>query len=119
MEQRRKPTFIFNIEDTAARYNIFVVLRHTDAYHFNNLWLNITTIAPKDTAQNQQVKLLLADNAKWLGVAMDDVIESRILITKFPVKLKAGNYTFTLQQIMREDPLQNVLQAGIRVEKAL
>src|SRR5690349_13674592 len=46
-----KPAFSFAITDTAARYNVFVVLRHGDAYHFNNLWIDITTIPPGDTAQ--------------------------------------------------------------------
>jgi hypothetical protein len=30
---------------------------------------------------------------------------------------KKGDYTFTLEQIMREDPLKNVLNAGLRIEK--
>jgi hypothetical protein len=34
-----------------------------------------------------------------------------------PAKLKKGEYSFTLQQIMREDPLQHVLNAGIRIVK--
>ena len=111
--------FVFTITDTAARYNIFIVLRHTDAYQFNNIWLNITTIAPGDTAHTQQLNLKLSDNTKgWLGAAMDDVIEHRIPITNNPVPLNKGNYTFMLQQAMREDPLHNMLNAGIRVEKA-
>ena len=30
---------------------------------------------------------------------------------------KKGDYTFTIEQIMREDPLNNVLNVGIRIEK--
>jgi gliding motility-associated lipoprotein GldH len=113
-----KPSFTFTVEDTASLYNIFVVLRHEDAYRFNNLWLNITTQAPGDSARTQQVNVRLADNTRgWLGTGMDDVFDHRARITQMPVKLRKGNYTFTLQQIMREDPLQYVLNAGIRVEK--
>lgn len=117
---KEKPQFNFTVTDTAARYNIFVVLRHTDAYHFNNIWLNIYTTAPGDTAKTQQLNLQLGDNSKgWLGAAMDDIIEHRILITKNPVPLRKGAYTFSLEQIMREDPLQNIMNAGIRVEKVV
>lgn len=113
-----KPSFTFTVEDTTSLYNIFVVLRHEDAYRFNNLWLNITTQAPGDSARTQQVNVRLADNTRgWLGTGMDDVFDHRARITQMPVKLRKGNYTFTLQQIMREDPLQYVLNAGIRVEK--
>jgi len=30
---------------------------------------------------------------------------------------KPGNYTFAIEQIMREDPLKNILNAGLRIEK--
>jgi len=115
-----KLTFQFTITDTIAQYNLFAVIRHLDAYHWNNIWLNVTTIAPGDTAVTQQVNLTLGDNKKgWLGAEMDDIVEHRILLNAAPVKLKQGNYTFILQQIMREDPLQFVMNAGIRVEKVV
>lgn len=115
-----KPSFTFSIEDTTASYHIFVILRHEDAYHYNNIWLNITTQAPEDTAKTQLVNIILAGNTKgWLGTGMDDVFDHRARITRSPVKLKKGNYTFTIQHQMREEPLQFVLNAGIRVEKVI
>jgi gliding motility-associated lipoprotein GldH len=114
-----KPAFDFTITDTAARYNVFVVLRHGDAYHFNNLWIDITTIPPGDTAQTVRANLKLGDNQKWLGNTIDDIVEHRILININPLKFKQGKYKFILQQVMREDPLQYILNAGIRVEKVV
>lgn len=113
-----KPSFTFSVEDTSAAYQISVILRHEDAYHYNNIWLNISTQSPRDTAKTQLINVILANNKKgWLGTGMDDVYEHRAGITRTPVKLKKGTYTFTLQQHMREEPLQYVLNAGIRVEK--
>lgn len=118
-KSNNKPSFTFTIDDTVSAYHIYVIFRHEDPYHFNNLWLNISTIAPKDTMKTQLINIPLADNKKgWLGAGMDDVFEHRARITRSPVKLKKGNYTFILQQNMREEPLQFVLNAGIRVEKA-
>ncbi len=48
---------------------------------------------------------------------MDDIIEQRLLMNRQPIHLRAGSYKFSLMQIMREDPLQNILNAGIRIEK--
>lgn len=113
-----QPSFTFTITDTVAAYHIFVILRHEDAYRYNNIWINITTKAPLDTFKTQQVNIILADNTRgWLGTGMDDVFDHRARITRLPVKLRKGEYTFTLQQHMREEPLQFVLNAGIRVEK--
>jgi gliding motility-associated lipoprotein GldH len=114
-----KPSFTFNISDTTSYYNILLIIRHADAYNFNNIWLNIYTQAPGEKAKKQQLPIQLANNKKgWLGSGMDDIYEHRVLITREPVQLKkAGDYTFTLQQIMREDPLLHVMDVGVRVER--
>jgi hypothetical protein len=49
---------------------------------------------------------------------MDDIFEHRILLTKKPIRfLRAGQYEFTLEHIMRENPLQDIINVGIRLEK--
>ncbi|MBZ5857898.1 gliding motility lipoprotein GldH [Flavihumibacter profundi] len=115
-----KPEISFTISDAASRYNIFVVIRHSDAYRYNNLWVNIYTQAPGDSiVKPQALDLQLASNEKgWLGSGMDDIYEHRIKISQSPVSLKAGTYRFQLEQIMRDDPLENILNIGIRVERA-
>ncbi len=113
-----KPAFDFAITDTNSLYNIYIVIRHDDAYHYNNLWLNITTQAPASKPETQQIELTLANNTKgWLGTGMDDIFDHRIRITNAPIKLKKGIYHFVLQHTMRENPLPYVLSAGIIVEK--
>ncbi len=115
-----KPQIVFAVTDTASLYDVYLVLRHTDAYNYNNIWVRATVQQPGDTlARSQQFDLTLANSEKgWLGSAMDDIYEQRILIqpqTKFTRK---GSYHFTIEQIMREDPLKHVLNVGVRVEKS-
>jgi len=113
-----KPEVVFEIKDTLARYNIFAVIRHTDAYRFKNIWLNMYTQFPGDSLKKQQLDLQLAtDDKGWLGSGMDDIFEHRILITDEPALLKTGTYRFRLENIMREDPLEYIMNVGIRVEK--
>lgn len=108
----------FDISDTGSFYNIYVAIRHSDAYRYNNIWLNITTQSPNDTPRTQLLNISLADNTRgWLGSGMDDIFDRRARITEAPIRLRKGTYTFKLQQAMREDPLGYVLSAGIRVEK--
>jgi gliding motility-associated lipoprotein GldH len=119
-----KPEIAFNIapKDTTARFNIYIVIRHTDAYRYKNIWLNIHTESPAGVVQNQPLNLQLAtDNKGWLGSGMDDIFEHRILITPphSPERLSAGTYRFKLENIMREDPLKNVMNVGIRLEKVM
>ena len=114
-----KPSFTFIITDTAATYNVYIVLRHTDAYNYNNLWLTLGSQAPGDSIHSQNINIELGNDAKgWEGTGMDDIFEIRKNITPGPIPFKkAGNYNFTIAQIMRENPLKHILNVGIRVEK--
>ena len=51
---------------------------------------------------------------------MDDIFDHRIALTPDGPGYyfrKKGTYTFTISQIMREDPLEHVLNVGLRIEK--
>lgn len=112
------PSFNFEIKDTTSRFLIYVTLRHTDLYQFNNIWLRIGSKAPGDSTRYQNINLQLATSNAWDGTGMDDIYEVRKLISPGPVSFrKAGDYTFTISQIMRENPLKYIMNVGIRLEK--
>jgi gliding motility-associated lipoprotein GldH len=113
------PQFTFNIEDTSSLYNVYIVLRHTDLYEYNNIWLRVGSTAPSDTIHYQNINLKLASDSKgWEGIGMDDIFEVRKIISPGPLSFnKPGDYSFSVAQIMRENPLNYILNVGIRVEK--
>ncbi|HVU85485.1 MAG TPA: hypothetical protein VHC50_11630, partial [Puia sp.] len=51
-----KPRVDFTIKgaDTADRYNIYLVLRHSDAYLYNNIWIRGTVRQPGDSIPKSQ-----------------------------------------------------------------
>ena len=114
-----KPDISFDITDTVTLYNIYIVVRHTDAYHFNNMYVRATVKAPGDPeGRSGDYDLQLATNSKgWIGTAMDDIYDARLLIQPKTRFRKTGTYHITLEQLMREDPLKSVLSAGLRVER--
>jgi gliding motility-associated lipoprotein GldH len=116
-----KPEFQFEIKDNTVPYNVFFVIRHTEKYNYNNIFINLSSKEPaKDSFVTQRLDVTLATNDKgWLGTGMDDIYEQRMKLspgegTWFP---KPGTYTFRLEQIMRDQPLEHVMNAGIRIEK--
>ena len=113
------PEFTFHIEDTSSLYNVYIVLRHTDLYNYNNIWLNIGSKTPGDSMHFQKINLILASDAKgWEGRGTSDIFEVRKNISPGPVSFKrSGDYTFSIAQIMRENPLRYILNVGIRLEK--
>jgi len=116
-----QPAFDFSITDTTAGYQLFVVLRHTDAYRYNNIWLNITGIYnDKDTlVKMPHLELQLgSDDKGWEGTGMDDIWEVRKPVSNGPLYFsKTGRYRFSIAQIMRDNPLPHVMSVGMRVEK--
>lgn len=117
------PSFDCYIKDTTARYDISLILRHRGLYHYNNIWLNITVTGPdhKKYSFNTEKQLGTNENG-WLGSGIDDVYEHRItlhneLLAQGISLRSPGHYRFQVKQIMREDPLEYMMNVGIRVEK--
>lgn len=115
-----KPEFTLDIKDSSSSYKLFVVLRHTEKYRYNNLFINLGIKGPgRDSALVTRHELPLATNERWLGEGMNDIYEHRIPVGFLgeTSTIIPGTYTFQLEQIMREDPLEHVLDVGVRVEK--
>ena len=111
----------FIIKDTNSTYNVLIVLRHTDAYLYNNIWLNVGLQAPGDAGlKYQKINLTLGNDAKgWEGIGMNDIWEVRKLISGVPKKfIKAGTYNFSIAQLMRDIPLQHIISVGLSIQKA-
>lgn len=117
-----KPEFNFDIDDTAAAYQLILLIRHTDAYPFSNIWMNVDSRGPLDSSfKKLRVEVpLAAQSGQWLGRGMGEIWEQRVAINSlqmpafFPHK---GRYTIRLTQDMRRDPLPEVLTIGLRLEK--
>jgi gliding motility-associated lipoprotein GldH len=104
------------ITDTSMIYNIYIVLRHTDAYQYNNIWLNVGLQSPGEDMNFRKINIPLGNDANgWDGVGMNDIWEVRKLMTR--TQLKKGEYKFNIGQIMRDTPLPHILSIGLRVEK--
>ena len=111
--------YLFNITDTNQLYKIIFVIRHHNAYHYKNIWIELSHSSENEPAKTAIFNLNLANDQKgWLGTGMDDIFDQRIPLYSKPIKLKYGMHSFTIKHTMREDPLQNILSTGIRIEKA-
>ena len=116
-----KPVFKFSITDTTSPYQLFLIVRHTNKYNYNNIWIRMRTSSPDSTVSSAEYELPLATNEKgWLGTGLDDIYEHRIALTplnrNFLFK-KTGTYAFSIEHIMREDPLEHFMNIGLRIEK--
>ncbi len=119
-----KPSFIFSIKDTVAPYQIYLTLRHDDKYSYNNIYVNVNTLQPgEDSVFSIRQDLQLANDEKgwsFSGIGMDDIWDHSLALTptnRYFYFRKPGTYTFTIEQIMRQDPLEHVYNVGLRLIK--
>ena len=118
------PSFSFTIKDTSAAYQIYLTLRHDDKYSYNNIYVNVNTLQPgDDSTYTIRQDLRLANDEKgwsYTGIGMDDIWDHSLALTPtnrlFHFR-KSGTYTFTIEQLLRQDPLEHVYNVGLRLIK--
>lgn len=109
--------FDINIKDTNKYCNVFINLRINGDYKYSNLFMWVHETLPDKTVTKERVEFILADDrGKWQGKGLGD-IHAYQLQYKPRIKFKqTGIYTYSLEQNMRDDILENVVSAGVRVE---
>lgn len=111
--------FQVDIKEAGIPYNVLINIRHTDGYPYQNFWMFVSTTTPDGVTTKDTVECYLADNrGKWLGSGLSSVYNMPVLFKANKTFPKAGQYTFTISQGMRDDLLKGISDVGIEIEKA-
>ena len=105
------------IEDPNKGYNLYLNLRHTGDYKYANIFVLIHQIGPdkKRKTERREFKLAYPDG-EWLGSGSGNMNSYQLLFREnyqFPQK---GTYLFEIEQNMRDNPLREISDVGLRVE---
>lgn len=99
--------------------DVYIAVRHTDYYGYNNLFLFLTTEYPNGQQKTDTIECVLAnEKGEWKGDGAGDIWDNKIPLkkkVKFPL---AGKYKFTYEQAMRVDPLPSIMDMGLIIEKS-
>ncbi|KAA6440191.1 gliding motility lipoprotein GldH [Dyadobacter flavalbus] len=115
-----KPSFKVEITDTVSTYNMYYVLRNAFQYPYYNLYLTRNVIGPDNKQISNTLEEVYLSNevsGKPYGHGLGDLFDHKIPFQKNYRFKKAGIYTFTLSQSMRQNPLPFIMSVGICVEK--
>lgn len=112
--------FQTNITDTVQAYHVYINLRNASHYPFSNVFLFLNTTFPNGEIDRDTIEIMLATpEGKWLGDGLGDIWDNRILFKRYVRFPQAGEYRFEFIHAMRIDPLPGIMDAGIRIERAL
>lgn len=106
------------LSDTLCGYTIYIDVRNDISYSYSNLYLFLHTLFPNGLIARDTIECMLAGyDGKWLGSGSGSVRFNRFLFQKgirFPV---SGEYRFELEQAMRVEELDGILDIGIRIDR--
>nr|WP_199074990.1 gliding motility lipoprotein GldH [Pedobacter sp. ASV19] len=121
MDQHRwsyinKVSATVDIKDPAKAYNIFFRLRHTADYRYSNIYIlfHLKPAGGKKVTRRYGFKLAQADG-QWLGSGSGNLFTYTFpLLTQYHFPA-AGKYELVMEQNMRDNPLQEISDAGLTV----
>lgn len=114
-------TLVYTIEvkDASKLYNLALNIRHRDVFDYMNFYIKFITIAPNNQVKENVISIPLSDDGgTWLGKCSGDICFYRTTILKKFKFEQNGKYIFRINQEMRKESLENLLDIGIRLEES-
>ena len=118
--------FDFTPTDSLRNYNLFINLRNTSSYKFNNVFLIAKIDFPNGKSEIDTLEYKMAKpNGEFLGSGFTDVKENKLVYKENFVFKESGTYKIKFQHAMRENgrvngvrALQGVTDIGFRIENS-
>ncbi len=112
--------YVFDIEipNIVSSYNIYINVRNSPDYSYQNLWLFVNEISPDESVNKDTIEFYLADHkGKWLGTGAGAIKEMPVLYKQNHIFEAPGTYIFEVGHGMRVDELKGITEIGMRVEE--
>ncbi|MBN2891793.1 MAG: gliding motility lipoprotein GldH [Bacteroidales bacterium] len=110
--------FTVNIDDISTPYSLFVNIVHGDNYPYRNLWIFIKSTAPNGNYQFDTLNCILTDDDyKWIGKKQNNLLHITNTFADSVEFSEPGNYTFEIQQALRQDIVPSINKIGFTIDK--
>ncbi len=112
--------------DSLKKYNVFLHLRNTNEYPYNNIFLIVSMNFPhgKTITDTLEYRMAAADGT-WLGNGIGNVKESKLWYKEGVTFFESGNYSFSVSQAVRNNgnvggvsELQGITEVGYSIQEA-
>jgi len=113
--------------DTLKRYNVFVNLRNTNDYHFNNIFLIVSIDFPHGKTITDTLEYKMANpDGTWLGSGIGNIKENKLWFKEKVSFLEKGNYKLRINHAVRNNGnvegvtnLEGITDIGYSIEEIL
>ena len=105
------------IDEDNKNYQYAISVRHSKEYEFSNLWLKVFIKGTGiDTSFRYEIPLFKNDGKPYGKSSGSLCTQTVPLKTNLPL-YKKGNYTISIVQLMRKDPLDGISDVGVIIDK--
>lgn len=120
-------SFTFNPPDTINDYNLFINLRNSEKYAFNNIYLISQIKFPEGKTVVDTLEYLMANpQGEFLGKGSRDVFENKLWLKEGVRFRESGKYQLILSHATRKNgevngvtQLEGILDVGYSIEKQI
>ncbi len=119
----------FNIPqlDSLKKYNLFVNVRNSNEYKYNNLFLIVSINFPHGKTVTDTLEYRMANpDGSWMGQGVGRMKENKLLYKENVQFTENGNYTIDIAQAMRNNgevegvtKLEGVTDVGFSIEETI
>jgi len=126
-EWNKDETIVFNIPqlDSLKKYDVFLNLRNTNDYRFNNMFLIVSIDFPHGKTITDTLEYKMANpDGTWLGSGIGNIKENKLWYREKVSFLEKGNYKLRINHAVRNNGivegvtnLEGVTDIGYSIEE--
>ncbi len=107
-----------DVPDSTEAYDLALMLRHTDRYTYQNLWLFIQSCDSLSPVQSDTVMACLADDrGQWLGTRAGRYYSGYVIMERDITFPTAGTYSYVIIHGMRDSVVYGIADVGLELRK--
>lgn len=112
--------------DSLKNYNLFLNIRNTNAYKYNNLFLIVRMNFPHGKTITDTLEYRMANpDGSWMGQGIGTIKENKLWYKEHVQFFEEGTYTIDIAQAMRNNgdvggvtKLEGITDVGFSIEEA-
>ncbi len=117
--QKDKREFKVPIEDAGINYDLSLSFRYATGFPYKTLNVKVTEISPSGSEEVKEYELQIRnDQGDYIGDPGLDIWDSEHLVHEGISYEEKGTYTYVIEHLMKQDPVNFAMDIGVILDKA-
>lgn len=111
-------TFEVPIEDNSVNYDQSITFRYASGFPYNNLLIRVEETSPSGSVSEAEYEIkVVNDDMTYIGEPGLDIWDLEQVVVPNRKFDETGTYTYRVEHIMQNDPVQLAMELGMAFDK--